>query len=127
MAAQLPHEFDDPLDYDELIALLDAVEGEAVFVTTGWGTARDRSTYTVGFVGTLRRMSRDDGARRTLGDEEHFTVGSGESLPCGASLVLARSRFEGAHLRTIDGNRFFKFSIDTDAGLVIISDEASGP
>ncbi len=127
MPTELPHEFDGHLDYDELIELLTAVEGEEVFVHLGWGRTEQRSAYTVAIVGTLQRVRLDKEKHPDFGDEEHFTVGSGESLPYGGSLILARSRVHGAQLRTMDGNDFFAFAIDTDAGSVSVVSEAIGP
>jgi len=124
MGPELPHEFDGALDYDQLIEMLGRVEGEPVFVTTGWGGGApisSRRAYTVGFVGTLRR--RPSGQP----DEAHFKVGAGEGLPCGANLILTRGRVSAARLQTFDGNDFFDFQVETDAGSITIASEASGP
>jgi hypothetical protein len=45
----------------------------------------------------------------------------------GGIMVLPRPGFRGASLGTIDGNDFFRFTVSTEVGEVVISDEASGP
>jgi hypothetical protein len=128
MPTQLPDEFDGPLDYDELIEMLGRVEGEPVFIHMGWGRGRRREVYTLALVGTLRRIPLDTfGEDPSGGDEVHFGVGSGDALPSGGTVVLARSRVRAARLLTIDGHDFFTFSIETDAGPVTIAAEAWGP
>jgi hypothetical protein len=87
MPAELPHEVDRALDYDELIEMLHAVQGQAVFVTTGWGEASGPNTYTVRFVGTLRRDSVDDAGGLTFGDAERLVVG--QATPCRAEARLS--------------------------------------
>jgi len=126
MRSELPKECEAALDYDELLDMLGRVEGEAVFITLGWGRSSHRQVYTLGLVGTLWRVPLD-GSNPAFGDEAHFAVGSSEALPCGGTLVLTRSRVRAASLRTFDGNGFFRFAIDTDAGHVGIADESSGP
>jgi hypothetical protein len=128
MAAELPREADCSLDYDDLIDMLMRVEGAPVFIHMGWGRTSQREAYTLGLVGTLRRIPLDTfGEDPRFGDEVHFGVGSGDGLPCGGTVILARSRVQRARLRTVDGNDFFVFSIATDAGEVTIAAEAWGP
>jgi hypothetical protein len=103
MAAELPHEFDGSLDYDELVEMLGRVEGEPVFIHMGWGRSSERATYTLGLVGTLRRVPLDlFGEDPRFGDEAHFGVGSFDGLPCGApsSLRGAAFRLPGYALST---------------------------
>jgi hypothetical protein len=127
MPEELPREFDGPLNYDELIDMLTRVEGEPVFMHMGWGRTSKRASYIVGLVGTLRNVPVDTDDDPRFGDEAHFAIGSGEALPCGGTVILARSRVQQAHLHTMDGNDYFVFGIDTDAGHVTIAAEACGP
>jgi len=107
--SDLPQEFSGPLDFVQLLALLDALDGERVGVQALPLDGSDMVSC-VAIAGTLRRLAPDG----LMGN--CFAIGDG------ARLVLAEEDYRSAHLATYDGNDFFKLSIQLRTGSILLGD-----
>jgi hypothetical protein len=112
-----------PLDYERLIATLDALEGESVVVRLSRGELRQDSGA-ASIVGELRHQLPG----RFEGHE--FSIGSPypDRYPdhlAGGILFIDSATFTSATLSTFDGNDHFIVSIRTHALDILVQDVTS--
>lgn len=122
--SDLPREVNrKPLDYGQLVSVLDLIEGECVIVRLTTGADRSSTAGVASLVGELHHVPA-----RYEGDE--FAVGSpypdhNLEHPVGGVIFINEHDFEGASLSTWDGNDNFAIGIDTRFIKILVQDRDS--
>lgn len=113
------------LDYGQLIATLDSIEGESVVVRLSTPDAHgEASPGVASLVGGIRHQVPS----RYEGDE--FSIGSPyqDRYPehlAGGVLFLSQETFQNATLTTFDGNDYFIICIETRCTAILVQDSSS--